>query len=56
VSIEIGEGFAFFRWHALTYPFSSGCRGINDDRPGFGKDGCMYVWARSRQRLGAVTR
>jgi hypothetical protein len=44
-----GEGFAFFRWHLLSF-HNTVCRGINDDRPGFGVDGCAFIWKRLHRR------
>jgi hypothetical protein len=45
--VTTGEGFAFFRWHCLRFPWSF-CHGINDPRPGVGLDGCVYLWRRRR--------
>lgn len=39
---SLGEGFAFFCWHRLI--FNNSCRGINDRRPGYGRDGCAMLW------------
>lgn len=36
--VSIGEGFAFFRFHTLTYSYSA-CWGYRDRRPGMG-----YCW------------
>lgn len=43
----LGEGFAYFRWHLLMFPWSC-CEGINDPRPGVGRDGCMTFWRKLR--------
>ena len=39
--VSIGEGFAFFRFHVFTYPYSE-CWGFRDKRPGMGY--CMDDW------------
>lgn len=40
---SLGEGFAFFRWHVLTFPYSD-CRGLRDKRPGCGIEVCCQQW------------
>lgn len=42
----IGEGFAFFRFHVLTYPWSA-CWGFRDKRPGMGN--CAKGWRKLRR-------
>jgi hypothetical protein len=37
-TVTVGEGFAFFRWHCLKWPFS-GCLGFNDSRAA-----CDFQW------------
>lgn len=39
------EGFAYFRWHCLTWPDWEGCRGINDKRV------CALYWTRYRGHM-----
>lgn len=44
-AMSIGEGFAYFRWHSLTWPDWDECRGINDKRV------CALYWTQYRGHL-----
>jgi len=44
--VRLGEGFAFFRWHAIKYgTYEDGCPGYG--RPGVG---CNQIWDRIQGR------